>query len=100
MRRLRAFFVRLLGLVTSSRRGGEPDDELASHLQFHIEDNVRAGMTPAEARRKARLALGGIEQTKEVYRERQHLPVVDTLSRDLRYATRQLLTHPSFALTT
>ena len=39
--------------------------ELESHLQLHIDDNIHAGMTPAEARRRALIALGGVEQTKE-----------------------------------
>ena len=47
------------------RHEGDFSAELESHLAMHIADNVRAGMTPAEARRHALIALGGIEQAKE-----------------------------------
>ena len=50
MRWLRALFTRLSGFVMRSR-GDDFDDELDSHLQLHIDDNLRAGMTPEEARR-------------------------------------------------
>ena len=52
-------------------RDGELADELDSHLQSHIDDNLRAGMTRDEARRVALLALGGLDQTKAQYRERR-----------------------------
>ena len=70
MRHVRAFFVRLAGLFDRHRRERELADELESHLQLHIDDNLRAGMTPVEARRQALIKLGGIEQTKEIYRDR------------------------------
>ncbi len=41
-------------------------EELESHFQIHIEDNLRSGMGPEEARVRALLKLGGIEQTKEM----------------------------------
>ncbi|MDQ1409192.1 MAG: hypothetical protein QOJ41_927, partial [Acidobacteriaceae bacterium] len=44
---------------------------------MHTEDNVRKGMTAAEARREALMKLGGIEQTKELYHDRQTLPVLE-----------------------
>ena len=44
------------------------DEELQSHLEMHMADNIRAGMTPEEARRQALIALGGLQQTKERYR--------------------------------
>ena len=47
----------------------EFDQELSSHVEMHTADGVRAGMTQEEARRRALIALGGIEQTKERYRE-------------------------------
>jgi len=84
MGRLWAFWARATGFLTRSRRDREFEEELASHLEMHIEDNLRSGMTPAEARRAALLKLGGVEQTKELYRDRQGLPMVDTLFRDVR----------------
>ena len=53
MRRLRAAIARLMGLVSRERHDQAFDDELDSHLQLHIDDNLRAGMT-AEAARRAR----------------------------------------------
>ena len=48
---------------------------------MHIADNVRAGMSPEEARRQALIALGGVEQTKERYREGRRIRWLDELSR-------------------
>jgi macrolide transport system ATP-binding/permease protein len=68
VRRLRALLARAMGLVDRDSRERDFDEELASHLEMHVEDNIRAGMTPAEARRAALLKLGGVEQTKELHR--------------------------------
>jgi hypothetical protein len=57
---------------------------------MHIEDNLRAGMTPEQARRDAMLRLGGVETTKQAYRERRTLPQMENMLRDLRFAVRQL----------
>ena len=99
MRGLRALLSRMFGMFGSTRREQEFADEIDSHLQMHIEDNVRAGMTPEEARRQAMLQLGGVERTKQAYRERGTLPLVENAGRDLRFAIRQLVKHPGFAIT-
>ena len=74
MRWLRAWLVRLGGLFGKERRERELTEEMESHLQMHIEDNLRAGMSAEEARRQALIKLGGVEPTKEIYRERRGLP--------------------------
>ena len=96
MRRLRALLIRVVGLFR--RRDRDFDDELASHLQFHIDDNVRAGMSPADARRAALLKLGGVEAVREAHRDRRGLPSIDTLVRDTRDAVRYWRRHPTLAL--
>ena len=90
MKRLRACFSRFAGLFQKRRRDREFAEELESHLQLHIEDNLRAGMTPREARRQALIKLGGLAQTKEIYRDRRGWPFLDTLFQDLRFALRML----------
>jgi hypothetical protein len=68
MREIRAWFLRLAGLFHKERRDAELAAEIESHLQMHIEDNLRSGMSPEEARRHAVIKLGGVESTKEYYR--------------------------------
>jgi putative ABC transport system permease protein len=75
------------------------DAELASHLELHVDDNIRAGMTPEEARRNAVLALGGRAQTRELHRAQRTAPLLDALAQDVRYAIRGCLRAPLFAAT-
>ena len=98
MRRLRAFAVRLAGLFAKSQRDREFAAELDGHLQMHIDDNLRSGMNSEEARREALLKLGGVEPTKEIYRDRRGLPLLETMLQDLRYAMRTLGKNPGFTL--
>ena len=98
MRQLRAWCHRLLGVFAGRRAEQELAAELESHLELHTEDNLRAGMTPAEARRRAILALGGLEPTKEAYRDRRGLPGLESIVRDLRHAARTLGRSPGFLL--
>jgi predicted permease len=96
MRQLRAWLLRFGGFFHRNRRDHELAAELESHLHLHIEDNLRAGMTAAQAKREALIKLGGIEQTKEKYRERRGLPFFETLLQDLRFAFRMFLKNPGF----
>ncbi|HXJ05875.1 MAG TPA: ABC transporter permease [Candidatus Acidoferrum sp.] len=99
MKRPKSYFSRLGGLFGKGRRDRELAAEMESHLQLHIEDNLRAGMSPARARREAVMKLGGIEQTKENYRERRGLPILETMWQDFRYGLRMLWKNPGFTAT-
>ncbi len=98
MRQLRAWLVRLGGFFRSNRGERELSAEMESHLQMSIEDNLRAGMSAVEARRQALIKLGGLEQTKEMLRERRGLPMIEVFLQDLRFAARMLGKNTGFTL--
>jgi hypothetical protein len=89
----------LRGLFGHKRLERELDDEVCFHLEMQIEDNLRAGMNPAEARYAALRSFGGIEPMKEVYRERRAFTMVETTAQDLRFAVRTLRKNPGFTTT-
>lgn len=95
MRKLRALWIRLVGLLRSSRAEENFSAELEAHIANHVEDGVRAGLSAEESRRRALIALGCAEQVRQARRERNGLPELDNLARDLRYAVRTLARHPA-----
>ncbi|MGH9518412.1 MAG: permease prefix domain 1-containing protein, partial [Terriglobales bacterium] len=97
MRRLRAFTVRMLALLRGRRAEDDFSAEIESHIAMHIEDGVRAGLSPEEARRRALIQIGGAEQVRQAHRERRTLPWVGNLAQDFRYGVRGLCRNPGFA---
>jgi hypothetical protein len=71
---IRAFFARLHALFRWKKVEDELEEELRFHLEMEAEENGRNGMGREEARRRAKLVLGGIDQTKEACRDREGLP--------------------------
>jgi len=98
MRTVRAWFSRLGGLFGRDRLERDLADEVRSHLELHIADNIRSGMTPEQARRQALIQLGGIEPAKEIYRDRRGIPLLETTLRDLHYAVRTLRNNLAFSV--
>lgn len=74
------------------------EDELQFHIEQEIQANVRRGLGPEEARRRALIALGGIEKTKEEFRDAVGLRLLDDLVRDFQYGLRQLRRSPGFSV--
>jgi len=88
---------RLLALFRRQRLDDNLDEELRAHIEMLTEENVRRGMSPAAARYAALRSFGGVEQTKEIYREQRGLPMMDTFAQDFRSGLSQLRRNPVFA---
>jgi putative ABC transport system permease protein len=91
------WFARIRFLIAGKRRA-EVDEELEFHLEREIEANVAAGMTAAEARRRAAIAFGSREGAREQCREARPSWRFEALGRDVRYALRGLWHNPGFAI--
>jgi putative ABC transport system permease protein len=98
MKFLRRFFIRLSNFATGRRADQRLQEEMAEHLALQTEENLRAGMSPAEARRQAALKLGAAQAIREHHHAEQGLPLAENFLFDLRYAFRMLLRSPGFSL--
>src|SRR4029077_15039410 len=95
----RSFLRNILSFgFSSGRRDGDLDQEIRSHLEMLVDENVRAGMAQVEARRAALIELGGAEQVKEQVREVRIGNWLRSVGTDCRYGARQLRKHPGFAV--
>ena len=100
MRALRRFCKRLISSATKRRDEERLRTEIEEHLGLLTAENIRAGLPPAEARRRAALKFGAAEAIKESYRDQRGLPFVETLTQDTRHALRRLRNAPAFTITT
>ena len=98
MRMLRAWWSRIAGFVRPG--AGERDfaDELQSHIDLHTDDNIRAGMTPDEARRQALVRIGSVAGAREAHRDRRGLPGLEALVFDLKIGGRMLVKYPGLTM--
>ncbi|HYO81762.1 MAG TPA: ABC transporter permease, partial [Bryobacteraceae bacterium] len=79
-----------MSVFRRAERDQEFDEELQSHLQHAIADNIGRGLSPEEARRVALASLGGLDQTRELHRDSRGLPALEAIRRDAAYAVRTL----------
>ena len=89
----------LRNLIFVGRAEEDLDQEVRSHLQMLIDENLKAGLGREEAERAARLELGGTEQVKEQVREKRLGTGLHSVSSDCRFGLRQLRKNPGFTLT-
>jgi predicted permease len=96
MKTLRRLFHRLISWATSARDEEFLRAEIEEHIAMQTAENLRAGLSPSEARRQALLKFGSVEAVKEIFRDQRGLPLTETLVRDTRHALRRLRKAPAF----
>src|SRR6202140_250083 len=99
---MREFFNTLIHRLAApfrrQRLEDDLDEELRSHLEMAVEANLSKGMSAEDARREALRSFGGVEQTKELYRDQRGLPMIETTLQDLRFGLRMLRRDPGFSI--
>jgi predicted permease len=95
---MRQAFNRLRAFFRKEPLDRELNAEMASHLEFAIDENLKKGMSPEEARRQALVRFGGIDQARQQHRETRGLPTLDIFMQDLRYTLRTLRRDRGFTI--
>src|SRR5580692_4090985 len=98
MANIREVFNRILSFFNKRQRDSDLDAELQSHIDLAVEENLGRGMSPEEARRRALVRFGGVQQAKEQQRQARGLPWLEILLQDLRYTLRTLSRDRAFTL--
>ncbi len=88
----------LKALFQKKRQSREMDEELNAFLEAATQEKIRAGLSPAEAKRAARVEMGSIETVKEKVRSSTWESALESLAQDIRYGVRQLLRSPGFSI--
>jgi putative ABC transport system permease protein len=76
----------------------ELDEEMRFHLERDIEQNIRSGMTPEDARYAALKSFGGVDQSKEECRNARGVGLIENIVRDFTYSLRVLLKSYAFTI--
>jgi putative ABC transport system permease protein len=93
---LRVVALRIREIFAKRRLNAELDEELETHLEMLTDENMQRGMPAEEARREARIALGGVEQVKEAVRDQRGLRFLESFVADVRFGARMLRKSPGF----
>lgn len=94
---VRAIWSKLGATLSRGRRDAELNDKIESHLALLAADFARRGMSAREAEEAAKREFGGVERTKQVYREGRGLNLIENAGQDLRLAVRALSNNRGFA---
>src|SRR5688572_30750125 len=86
---------RLRALLRPASTDRDLDDQIALHLELETERWIREGLAPDEARRRALVAFGGVQQTREEHREVRSARWLEETRRDIRIALRGLARRPA-----
>ena len=96
---MRTLWLRLLEFFNRDRRERRLADEIQSHLDLLIDEQMARGLSREEAVLAARKAFGGVDQVKERYRDQRGLPLLDWLMQDVRFAFRLMRKNALFSMT-